>query len=58
MAVTVIINWHNPDPNTIWNQLAGRLGRPPTQREAADEVRRILRNASMTEQSRGQESSR
>ena len=30
------------NPDTIWNRLAVRLGREPTDREARDEVRRIL----------------
>lgn len=34
--------WTNDNPNTIWNRLAVRLGREPTDAEAADEVRRIL----------------
>jgi len=46
MAVKVTIEWHNPNPNTIWNKLAAKLGREPTTQEAADEVRRILREAS------------
>lgn len=45
MAVTVTTTWHNPNPNTVWNRLAARLGREPTTREATDEVRRILREA-------------
>jgi len=36
------ITWHNEDPNTIWNKLAARLGRQPTNAEATAEVRRIL----------------
>lgn len=45
MPVNVTITVHNPNPNTIWNKLAARLGREPTNQEAADEVRRILREA-------------
>lgn len=37
--------WHNPNPDTIWNRLAVRLGREPTNAEAAAEVRRILAKA-------------
>ena len=37
--------WHNANPNTIWNQLAVRLGREPTNAEAAAEVRRIMTEA-------------
>lgn len=38
----VSITWHNANPNTIWNKLAARLGREPTNAEAAAEVKRIL----------------
>ena len=38
----VSVTWHNPDPNTIWNKLAARLGREPTHEEAKAEVKRIL----------------
>lgn len=41
IAVTITVRNDNPD--TIWNRLAARLGRQPTNAEAADEVRRILR---------------
>ena len=40
----VSVTWHNPDPNTIWNKLAARLGREPTHEEAKAEVKRILQN--------------
>jgi hypothetical protein len=45
MTIEVIITWHNAGPHTIWAKLAEKLGREPTQQEAADEVRRILRDA-------------
>ena len=38
----VSVTWHNPNPNTIWNKLATRLGREPTHEEAKAEVKRIL----------------
>jgi len=41
----VTITFHNANPDTIWNRLAARLGREPTNAEAAEEVRRILREA-------------
>ena len=41
----VTMTFRNDNPNTIWNQLAAKLGREPTNREAADEVRRILADA-------------
>lgn len=43
MRVTVTV--HNAGPHTIWAKLAARLGREPTNAEAAEEVRRILREA-------------
>jgi hypothetical protein len=46
MPVKLTITWDNPSPDTIWNRLAAKLGREPTNREAADEVRRILKEAS------------
>jgi hypothetical protein len=42
MTVTVNITWTNNNPDTIWNRLAARLGREPTNDEAKAEVRRIL----------------
>lgn len=41
----ITVTWHNAGPHTIWGQLAARLGREPTNAEAAEEVRRILREA-------------
>jgi hypothetical protein len=38
----ITITWTNNNPNTIWNRLAAKLGRQPTNAEAAAEVRRIL----------------
>ncbi len=43
MRLTITVT--NPNPNTIWNKLAARLGREPTNAEAAAEVRRILSEA-------------
>ena len=40
MRITVTVT--NPNPDTIWNRLAARLGRVPTPAEAAAEVKRIL----------------
>lgn len=45
MPAAVKITWHNPNPDTIWNRLAARLGREPTTKEATEEVLRILRGA-------------
>lgn len=46
MTVKVTITVHNAGPHTIWAKLAAKLGREPTNREAADEIRRILSEAS------------
>lgn len=40
--MNITVTWHNANPNTIWNKLAARLGREPTNAEAAAEVRRIM----------------
>lgn len=45
MSVRVTVTVHNAGPHTIWAKLAQRLGREPTNREAAEEVKRILREA-------------
>ena len=45
MAVQVTITWHNAGTHTIWGRLAARLGRAPTNAEAAAEVKRILAEA-------------
>lgn len=44
-AFAVRTTWRNDNPQTIWNRLAARLGREPTDAEAAAEVRRILASA-------------
>ena len=40
--VTVTTTWRNDNPNTVWNRLAAKLGREPTDAEATAEVKRIL----------------
>lgn len=45
MSLKVSITFRNPNPSTIWNRLATQLGREPTNVEAANEVRRIIRDA-------------
>ena len=40
--IQINITHRNDNPSTIWNRLAARLGRDPTDAEACDEVRRIL----------------
>ena len=41
MNITFTVTNNNPD--TIWNKLAQRLGREPTNSEAEQEVKHILR---------------
>lgn len=38
----VTITWTNGNPNTIYNRLSARLGRPATDAECIAEVKRIL----------------
>ncbi len=38
----ITITFHNAGPHTIWAKLAAKLGRKPTDHEAAQEVLRIL----------------
>ncbi len=39
----VTTTWTNNNPNTIYNQLAARLGRNPTNDECREECHRIMR---------------
>ena len=43
--IQVNITFTNKNPNTIWNKLAAKLGREPTNEEAKQEVIRIMRVA-------------
>jgi hypothetical protein len=45
MAIVVSVDFHNPNPNTIWNRLAAKLGREPTKAEVIAELRRIISDA-------------
>lgn len=45
MSLIVTVTWHNPNPDTIANKLAARLGREPSHAELKQEVCRILRKA-------------
>lgn len=45
MSIKIAIAFHNPNPDTIWNRLAARLGREPTHAEAREEVSRILKES-------------
>lgn len=45
MAFKVTTTWRNDNPDTIWNKLAAKLGREPTNAEAREEVERILFDA-------------
>jgi len=50
--IQVAVTWHNANPNTIWNRLAARLGREPTNAEAKAEVLRILEESRIERASR------
>lgn len=39
----VTVSFASDNPETIWNRLAARLGREPTDAEAAEAVLRVLR---------------
>lgn len=41
----ITVTWTNNNPDTIWNRLAAKLGREPTNAEATAEVKRILAEA-------------
>jgi hypothetical protein len=41
----ITTTWTNNNPNTIWNRLAAKLGREPTNAEAEAEVKRIMTEA-------------
>lgn len=43
----ITMTWRNDNPNTIWNVLARKLGREPTNAEAGAEVRRIFEEATI-----------
>jgi hypothetical protein len=43
--MNITTTWHNANPDTIWNRLAAKLGRTPTDAEVTAEVRRILAEA-------------
>lgn len=51
--ISVSVTWANPNPNTIWNRLAAKLGREPTQAEAVADVRRILSGVTVDIASQG-----
>ena len=44
--INATVTVHNAGPHTIWGKLAAKLGREPTNKEAFDEIRRILRDTS------------
>lgn len=45
IMATITISFHSKNPATIWNTLARKLGREPTDDEANAEVRRIREEA-------------
>lgn len=38
----ITVTFRNDNPDTIWNKLAARLGRQPTNEEAREECLRIM----------------
>lgn len=46
--IRVTVTFTNTNPDTIWNRLAVKLGRTPTDAEAIAEVQRILAEARPT----------
>lgn len=53
MGCPLKVTWINNNPDTIWNRLAAKLGREPTNEEAADEVRRIMAENTVNRAARG-----
>ena len=49
----VTTTFTNKNPNTIWNRLAAKLGREPTNSEAVAEVKRIVSENAVDMASRG-----
>jgi hypothetical protein len=49
----VTVTFRNDNPNTIWNTLARKLGREPTNAEGKAEVLRILGEARIDRTERG-----
>lgn len=43
--IAVRVTWTNNNPNTIYNRLAARLGRVPTDAEVRAELDRIISEA-------------
>ena len=50
----ITTTWTNRSPDTIWNRLAAKLGREPTNEEACNEVKRILDETLVARAERGQ----
>lgn len=51
--IRIAVTWTNDNPDTIWNRLAAKLGRQPTDAEAAAEVKRILAEVAVDMASKG-----
>lgn len=41
----IVVTLRNDNPNTVWNRLAAKLGREPTDKEVSDEVKRVISEA-------------
>lgn len=46
------VTWRNDNPNTIWNTLARKLGREPTNAEARAEMDRLMQEAMIERRSK------
>jgi hypothetical protein len=53
MQPKITTTFINNNPDTIWNKLAGKLGRQPSNEEAAQEVNRILLEGYVDRASKG-----
>lgn len=51
--IQIFIKFYNANPNTIWNVLARKLGREPTNAEAKAEVQRIFEEVTIDLASKG-----
>ena len=51
--ISVTVTFHNDRPSTIWNTLARKIGRQPTDQEAIAEVRRIMSESTCALATRG-----
>jgi hypothetical protein len=53
MQPKITVTFTNNNPDTIWNKLAAKLGREPSNEEASQEVQRILLEGYVDRASKG-----